>query len=496
MTVQNTNSRTDSVANGVQTVFPYDFLLLKEANLTVLEDGAVTAIDYSVSGVGSQTGGNIIFDTPPANGVVVTAIRVVPLTQDIEYTEYDSFPAKTHERGLDFGVMRHQQQEESASRTLRYPVVGAPAGGTELKIPAPFLVIGYDADGNLTNVDVGGAAGAPVRNPLQTLLDAGGNNITNIGEVEAATGNIAVLTAAVSVDTTALTAAAVDTTSLTKAGVDVLNQAESDAAYDAAGLAGVVQGNLDTHIGNAGIHFEDAPADGSRYARKDAAWEAFTSLINPMTTPGDIIVGGAAGAPNRLAIGAEGTRPRVVGGNLAYQIPPGYEWVETLTASASASLDFTDLDQTKDHLFLLNWVRPANDAVTLYVRTSPDSGGSPTYLNGASSYSYSFQSQGSTYITYSAVGNTSTVAQLTADVGNAASEDGVEGVLEMRDPGNAATRTFMDCVMRYYNAGGFINRTDGFAGVNSIAVTQAIRFFFSAGNIASGSISHYERHVQ
>lgn len=39
---------------------------------------------------------------------------------------------------------------------------------------------------------------------------------------------------------------------------------------------------------------------------------------NPMTTAGDLIVGGAAGTPERLPLGAEGESPRVVGGALVY----------------------------------------------------------------------------------------------------------------------------------------------------------------------------------
>ena len=39
---------------------------------------------------------------------------------------------------------------------------------------------------------------------------------------------------------------------------------------------------------------------------------------NPMTTAGDLIVGGASGTPERLPLGAEGESPRVVGGALVY----------------------------------------------------------------------------------------------------------------------------------------------------------------------------------
>lgn len=49
------------------------------------------------------------------------------------------------------------------------------------------------------------------------------------------------------------------------------------------------------------------------------------SLTNPMTTAGDIVVGGSAGVPTRLAIGAAGKVPVSSGSALAYAYPPGFE---------------------------------------------------------------------------------------------------------------------------------------------------------------------------
>lgn len=48
-----------------------------------------------------------------------------------------------------------------------------------------------------------------------------------------------------------------------------------------------------------------------------------TSLTNPMTSAWDVIVGGLAGAPARLGVGANGTFLGVSGGTLQYLTPPG-----------------------------------------------------------------------------------------------------------------------------------------------------------------------------
>lgn len=62
-------------------------------------------------------------------------------------------------------------------------------------------------------------------------------------------------------------------------------------------------------------------------------------FTNPMTTAGDLIVGGTAGAPTRLAAGAAGT---FLGGTgTTYQLPPGHEFdyvqiTSSVTVTATA----------------------------------------------------------------------------------------------------------------------------------------------------------------
>lgn len=50
------------------------------------------------------------------------------------------------------------------------------------------------------------------------------------------------------------------------------------------------------------------------------------ALTNPMTTAGDIIIGGASGAPARLALAAAGKVPTGTGSSVAASYPPGYEF--------------------------------------------------------------------------------------------------------------------------------------------------------------------------
>ena len=122
MTVTSSNNRIDHVGNGTTTVFPYDFLVYRSTDLKVLFDGVEQTLGFTITGLGNNSGGDVTFDTAPDTDVAVTLIREVPNTQEVDYTAFDPFPAETHERALDLGVMGTQQLAEQENRTLIIPV--------------------------------------------------------------------------------------------------------------------------------------------------------------------------------------------------------------------------------------------------------------------------------------------------------------------------------------------------------------------------------------
>lgn len=65
------------------------------------------------------------------------------------------------------------------------------------------------------------------------------------------------------------------------------------------------------------VHVND---EDEYYKYSGAAWElmAITGLANPMTTAGDLIVGGSGGSPSRLGAGANGQVLKIVGGALVW----------------------------------------------------------------------------------------------------------------------------------------------------------------------------------
>ncbi len=111
MTISSTTSKVLYSGNGVTTVFAYTFKILAQSDILVQWKDTSTNIittktittHYTVSGAGVSAGGNVTFTAgnEPPSGTTVILARNVTGTQLVDYTEYDAFPAETHETALD-----------------------------------------------------------------------------------------------------------------------------------------------------------------------------------------------------------------------------------------------------------------------------------------------------------------------------------------------------------------------------------------------------------
>lgn len=77
-------------------------------------------------------------------------------------------------------------------------------------------------------------------------------------------------------------------------------------------------------------------SDGQLLAKNGTSWSWTSPLSNPMTTLGDIIIGGSGGAPARLAKGTDGQVLAMVAGAVSWQTPNA---VGTSTANGTTNLD-------------------------------------------------------------------------------------------------------------------------------------------------------------
>lgn len=128
MSISTTTNRVSYAGDGSTTVFPYNFLILANTDLEVIETVTATGVEtiktltthYTVSGAGTGSG-NVTMVTAPASGTTLTIRRKMPRTQLVDYVENDSFPAATHEQALDKLTMITQELDQTVKRSLRQP---------------------------------------------------------------------------------------------------------------------------------------------------------------------------------------------------------------------------------------------------------------------------------------------------------------------------------------------------------------------------------------
>lgn len=158
MTISSTNNRNTYAGNGATTVFAYTFKIFDDDDIIVqlkhTTTGAVTTqtktTHYTVSGVGSSAGGNITFVTAPASVYTIVLYRDMAALQEADYTEYDAFPAETHETALDKLTMLVQQLELEAFLSFKFDHSLAANFSTDVPTPGTggyFLRLKEDLTG-------------------------------------------------------------------------------------------------------------------------------------------------------------------------------------------------------------------------------------------------------------------------------------------------------------------------------------------------------------
>jgi hypothetical protein len=161
----------------------------------------------------------------------------------------------------------------------------------------------------------------------------------------------------------------------------------------------------------------------------------------------------------------------------------------TRTASASATLDFTEFNNAvyRRYEFELENLLPATDAVGLVMRFSTDGGA--TYDATAGDYSHArTQKILATAEDDTGGSGSATNIVLATNIGTAAGEQGVTGILRLWSAGSAV-RTTARWDLHTFDAGaGGINMISGVGARLANQDTDAVRFLQGAGNITSGTI--------
>lgn len=155
MTIANNYQPIKQETNGTTKTFSFDFYALNENYIrVVLETNDVQTVvnpsQYTVEF--DENAGSVTFNTAPEAGSYVIIYRQTPQEQETPFKTSSGFPAKTVEGRLDKLTAMVQEVQDSADRSVKFPV-----GNTKsVEIPLPEAgkaLVWKDDESGLRNSD-------------------------------------------------------------------------------------------------------------------------------------------------------------------------------------------------------------------------------------------------------------------------------------------------------------------------------------------------------
>lgn len=149
-------------ADGVQGTYSYGFPIFASEDLTVSLNGAEQISGFTITGAGETAGGSVTFDTPPANGTIITLARDLPIERITDYLEGGDFSAASINSELDYMIAAIQQVSRENDTMLRY---SDHETGVNVHLPGRAVranrVLGFDGSGDPIAVSLEGAMASP-----------------------------------------------------------------------------------------------------------------------------------------------------------------------------------------------------------------------------------------------------------------------------------------------------------------------------------------------
>lgn len=181
MTISSETTKQTFLGNGAQSVFTYTFLLPTAAQYTlhyVDADGVISLVsqaDYTVSGIGSPSGGSLTYlrgGSPIGNGTSITLVRALPYTQTTELNNQGAFYPGVVEAALDRLNMQVQQLYAISRLSFKAPVTNANVADVPTTGDRASSWAYWDASGNLSSTSLIWPG-----SPAPTLQITGGQTI-------------------------------------------------------------------------------------------------------------------------------------------------------------------------------------------------------------------------------------------------------------------------------------------------------------------------------
>lgn len=164
--------------------------------------------------------------------------------------------------------------------------------------------------------------------------------------------------------------------------------------------------------------------------------------------------------------------------------------IQTITASSTPTIDFTDLPSGFSSFEIrAEGIRPVNDGDDLRFRTSPNTGGSPTFDTGASDYGYSSSLVNDTPATSVDGAASANHIGIVAGWGNAANEIGCL-IMTICAP-SVSQYCHVSWRSTSTNTTGILRHNVGGGRRKAVAPVNAVRLYFSSGAVLAGVFKLY-----
>jgi hypothetical protein len=266
MTISTTIIKVSYSGDGTQTVFPYTFKINAEADIQVIiraSNGTETVktltTHYSVSGVGSASGGNVTMVTAPSATETIVIRRDTTQTQTVDLVENDPFTAETVEGAFDKSVAIVQELQEEVDRSIKLSRTNT-ITSTEFTVDAATRankILAFDANGEIAVTQelgtyTGNWAASTSYSARDIVKDTTTNNIFIANTAHTSSGSLPLTTNTDSAKWDLLVDAASATASASAATTSATNSANSaTASANSASAAALSESNAATSESNA-----------------------------------------------------------------------------------------------------------------------------------------------------------------------------------------------------------------------------------------------------
>jgi hypothetical protein len=181
MTISTSSDANYYTGTGSIATYAYGFKIFDKTDLRVIrqdtnevETVLVVDLDYTVTGVGAASGGNVVLSSNLALNYKLCIRRARGILQDTSVTNQGTYYPETHEKSFDKLTMATQRVKRDADRSIKILESEDPSGFT-LTLPKASSraskVVGFDASGNaivVSNVPTSGVSASAF---MQTVLD-------------------------------------------------------------------------------------------------------------------------------------------------------------------------------------------------------------------------------------------------------------------------------------------------------------------------------------